>query len=50
MEQKQELKQAEEAVHTQAEFPAAGTSLNPVEETWEMFADDTSLADQYSGE
>ncbi|MFY0545258.1 hypothetical protein [Brevibacillus sp. H7] len=30
----QDLRPAEEPVHMQAEFPVAGTSLNPVEETW----------------
>lgn len=30
----QGMRHTDEAVHMQAEFPAIGTSLNPVEELW----------------
>lgn len=32
--EQQEMIQGQEAVHLQAEFPAAGTSINPMEELW----------------
>ncbi|MEJ8546749.1 hypothetical protein [Brevibacillus borstelensis] len=46
MEQDQTMSRTEEAAEMQAEFPATGTPLNPVEEAWAFSSSAAAPADE----
>lgn len=41
-----EQRHTDEIVQMQAEFPASGTSLNPLDESWVFFDKESSYVDQ----